>query len=78
MPRFRLRQVLLYKIQHERQPSIGLEAWIPGRVKFFRQRQVSVMPRFRLRQVLLYKIQHERQSSTGLEVWIPGTVHDFR
>jgi len=25
MPRFRLRQVLLYIIQHERQSSIGLE-----------------------------------------------------
>jgi len=36
MPRFRLRQVLLHTIQHERQSSIGLEVWIPGTVKVFR------------------------------------------
>jgi len=36
MPMFRLRQVLLYIIEHERQSSIGLEVWIPGTVKVFR------------------------------------------
>jgi len=36
MPKFRLRKVLLHKIQHERQSSIGLEGWIPGTVKAFR------------------------------------------
>jgi len=36
MPRFRLKQVLLYIIQHERQSSIGQEVWIPGTVKVFR------------------------------------------
>jgi len=36
MPTFRLRQVLLDIIQHERQSSIGLEIRIPGSVKVFR------------------------------------------